>query len=528
MVVQLRSLKIFWKFFIAILCLLILIIIAASILFSKKEEAIIREEIHKKNVEITRNLSLNSREPILRRDYLTLYNLLKTLKDELDIAYGFIVDEKGRIIAHTDYDRLGGSIDMVNFKSVLSKNEVKVLSQNKLAVHQTPVNIKNEILGGVSLAFKESQIETAIFTRKKEAIREIIFIAFISLVIGAFGSFLLAYLITNPVKKLAWVSKKVGEGDLDQKIDVDSQDELGQLGKSFNFMIDRLKERQRIQELNEKLNIELMRAEKMSSVGQLTAGVAHELNNPLGSMLMYIKLALEEVPAASPLGRNLKRVEENIVRSQSIIKDLLDYSRQAEIEKIPLDIKDLMDKILIHFKKVFEEKKIKCSRNIAGDVPLIEGDEKLLSQVFSNIIQNSIDAMPKGGELEIKADVKECSLSSFGGSKTCFSGDNLKKKMVKIDFMDNGIGFSEEDISKLVDPFYTTKKNGSGLGLSICYGVVKSHGGLIKVKKRKNGGAMFTIILPLKLIENCWDLINCSMEQRQNCEFFRYKNLGVW
>jgi two-component system NtrC family sensor kinase len=225
---------------------------------------------------------------------------------------------------------------------------------------------------------------------------------------------------------------------------------------------------------------QLFHSEKLASIGRLAAGVAHELNNPLGAIMMYGLLALEDLSEESQPYANLKKVVKQAERCKKIVQGLLDFSRQRNHHVERLDINKAVEEIfeLMEIQSVFQD--IEIRKELDPLIPPIEGDKSQLQEVFINLALNAADAMEDGGILTIRS---------------------LKNKdTVKITFEDTGCGILEDEMKKIFEPFFTTKseKNGTGLGLSVSHGIIAKHGGEITVESWLNKGTTFTIRLPSK------------------------------
>jgi len=237
---------------------------------------------------------------------------------------------------------------------------------------------------------------------------------------------------------------------------------------------------------------QLIQVEKMAAVGQLAAGVAHELNNPLGGILGYSQFALEKIDQkpirqftqedTESFLQYLKDIERQTKRCRSIIQSLLKFSRASRKEEFePTDINSVLKETFMFTRHQVAKSKVRLVEKLAESLPLINGYSGQLQQVFTNLILNAVQAMPEGGTLTIN-------------SKT---GEDLKA--VEISFTDTGEGIPEENLSKIFEPFFTSKKvgEGTGLGLSVSYGLIKNHGGEIEVRSKKGQGTTFTVILPI-------------------------------
>jgi signal transduction histidine kinase/HAMP domain-containing protein len=238
---------------------------------------------------------------------------------------------------------------------------------------------------------------------------------------------------------------------------------------------------------------QLIQAEKMTGIGQLAAGVAHELNNPLSGILGYCQFALEKITQKplkdltgedlSTYSQYLKDIEQQSKRCKAIIQSLLKFSRaSAKGDFQPTDVNFVLKETLAFVKHQLDKHKVKLEEKLTSLPPPITGNASQLQQVFTNLILNAIQAMPDGGELTVSNKVSE------------------DKKILEISFANTGEGIPEENLSKIFEPFFTTKKvgQGTGLGLSVSYGIVKDHGGELEVESAEGKGATFTVILPIR------------------------------
>lgn len=302
--------------------------------------------------------------------------------------------------------------------------------------------------------------------------------------------------IIKPLQRMVVATQQIAKGDFDHKVEVQSSDEVGDLAASFNQMTERLKAanqeliewgktlenkvEERTRELIE-MQSHLVQSEKLASIGKLAAGIAHEINNPLGGILIYSHLLLEEAKKDTPAYENLKKIVKETTRCKNIVKGLLEFARPKEPEMIPTDINDCVDKALAIFERQALFQNISIRKDYSG-LPRIVADGAQLQQVFANIIVNAAEAIDGTGVLTIKTYL------------------DAKSSVIKIEFTDTGHGIKEEDLPRLFEPFFTTKEvgKGTGLGLAISYGIVQKHQGLIEVRSKIGQGSTFTVVLPVK------------------------------
>ena len=303
--------------------------------------------------------------------------------------------------------------------------------------------------------------------------------------------------IIHPLQKMVDATKKIAKGDLSHRVDVHSKDEIGELADSFNQMTEDLKAanekliewgktlekkvEDRTKELT-KMQTHLLQSEKLASLGKLAAGIAHEINNPLGGILIYSHLLLEDTSKDSPYYENLKKIVKETSRCKDIVKGLLEFARPKEPETSLTDINNIVDRSLAIIERQSLFQNIKIKKFYSSELPKIVADSAQLQQVFTNIILNAAEAMDGNGTLTLRT-----SLDGRG-------------RYINIQFSDTGHGIKEEDRGRLFEPFFTTKEvgKGTGLGLAISYSIIQKHQGTIDVVSQVDEGTTFTVKLPVK------------------------------
>jgi len=314
--------------------------------------------------------------------------------------------------------------------------------------------------------------------------------AFILLVI----LFIITSTIINPLRGMVVATNKIAEGDLNHRVEIDFRDEIGQLAHSFNQMTENLKianenllqwgktlekrVEERTKELREMQDY-LIRSEKLASLGKMAAGIAHEINNPLTSILINTHLMLEKCEKKDPDCENLTLIADETSRCAQIVKGLLEFARQNPPEKTKSDINELIDRTTQLLENQASFQNVKIIKNLEAGLPQLQLDKTKIQQVFWNLMLNACAAMPKGGNLTIISRLDD------------------DRKYVEIVFIDTGVGIPRENINKLFDPFFTTKSSGTGLGLAVSYGIIQQHDGKIEVKSEVGQGSVFTVKLPV-------------------------------
>ena len=333
-------------------------------------------------------------------------------------------------------------------------------------------------------------------------------------------SIFLSRSIVKPIQTLIHGMSRVSDGDLSYKTSVKSRDEIGLLGVAFNDMLMRLNKahqelqsktvelhdafnkisllnitlekrvEERTKELREKQH-QLVQAGKLAAIGQLGAGIAHELNNPIAGILGYTQFMLDivskenlKIDEVYTFKKYLQHIENGSRRCKEIVQNLLQFARKSPEEVVSVNVNNVVEDTLSLIERQLLVNKIEVIKNLAPDVKQVDGNRVQLQQVFTNIIINAQQAMPEGGQL--------------------FISTRNENGNVAMEFKDTGCGIPEKYKDRIFEPFFTTKMDwkGTGLGLSICYDIIKNHSGNIVVDSQLGKGAVFTIILPVKSDKN--------------------------
>ena len=361
--------------------------------------------------------------------------------------------------------------------------------------HAHPANQK--VLGVLDITIPLASIDQEI---SDNTAKVILFAILIILGISLTLSILVKNFIAKPVSKLLEGTKKVSAGDLHQRIIASRNDEIGELAKSFNKMTKNLSRanseimkwaktlEQRVEERSEELKKtqnQLIQSEKMASLGMMAAGIAHEINNPLTTILINSHLLLEDSACGKSAQEELKLIADEATRCGKIVQGLLDFARQTKPEMKLVDINLILKQTLAIIESQASFHNIVLNKKLANQLPQIMVDVNQMKQVFMNIILNAAEAMPEGGVLTIS---------------TSLSDD---KGYAYVTFADSGCGISQGNIDKLFDPFFSTKKSkGTGLGLAVSYGIVTKHNGDIEVESELGKGSTFTVKLPINQSRN--------------------------
>ena len=365
-----------------------------------------------------------------------------------------------------------------------------------------------ERIGTIRLVLSLEIVNETIYEAQATVIKLTVVVLFMSLLL--LTSFV--KVVTRPIKKLVEATDHIGRGDLTQKVDIHQHDEIGHLAQTFNAMVESLKQtRDEIEQYNRTLEekiiertleledaqAQLVQSEKLSAIGQLAAGVAHELNNPLGGILGYAQFTLEKMQKIDPeqvTAKDIKTyikyltdVEAQARRCKTIVQNLLRFSRSSRTTEFDeVDINTVIDDTCTFMEHQLKMKQIALIVKKHPDLPCISGNAGQLQQVFTNLIINAMHASPPETKIEVITRMSPA-LGEFAGA-------------VEIVCIDQGVGIPPEEVKKIFEPFFTTKEvgKGTGLGLSVSYGIIKEHGGEIKVLSGPGEGTTFTVILPVQ------------------------------
>ena len=346
-----------------------------------------------------------------------------------------------------------------------------VVNENYITRYEPLRNHAGEIIGILYVGARQS----ASFRLLDEVGRSITLTAIVMVLFTFLLATPVTRVITNPLKNLremAQVSKRVAQGETDVRLPVSYGGEVGQVATEFNAMLDTLQATRE----------QLVHSENLASLGQLAAGVAHELNNPLGTILLYAESAQRECAEDDPHCADLAVIVKETKRCKRIVADLLNFSRQHQVIAQPTDINALLQELIEMAPRRIKTVSIPIVTEFDPNLPIINSDTAQLRQVFLNIMTNAVEAMPQGGTLTVRTQ----------------TGPN---QMITVEIEDTGCGIPRENLGKLFTPFFTTKPigKGTGLGLAISYGIIKMHRGQINVKSQVGQGTTFIISLPVKL-----------------------------
>lgn len=228
----------------------------------------------------------------------------------------------------------------------------------------------------------------------------------------------------------------------------------------------------------------LIQAAKLAAVGEMAAGVAHELNNPLTTVVGFTELALDDLPIDSPIRKDLDLVLQEARRARSVVRRLLDFARQSETSRVKADINEIVDDVVMLTKHLMHTSHVVSEVRLGESLPWVLVDRNQIKQVVINLVNNGLYAMPQGGRLVVET-----------AEQTRYNSH-----WITLTVRDTGVGIPPENLQRIFEPFFTTRADsgGTGLGLSVTYGIVTDHAGMIEVESAVQQGSTFVVWLPLE------------------------------
>jgi signal transduction histidine kinase len=404
-----------------------------------------------------------------------------------------IFDEDGRVTRSGDKAEVGLTIDDIGleiFKAgVPSMPYLGGHGYNAFCMVETIHNeqdcrgchhTKSDVLAIFELCLSMKKTDEKVArNRRFLATSAVAIIALVSLAI----SLIFSAQVNAPISALVGVMRRAEGGDLSARAQLRRRDELGSLGRSLNSMIERLDTTQR--EVERFHTEQLIRAERLASVGELAASVAHEIKNPLAGISGAVQVLAENFPADDPQREVAGQILRQCERMDKTIRDLLSYAQPLTAEPYPTDINETVERACFMALPNPARAKVTVHRQFAAGLPRTLADGKHLEQAFLNLILNAVQAMPQGGELTLSTALREEAAAEGA------------RRIIEVTVADTGVGIAPQIREKIFSPFYTTRTQGTGLGLSITRKILEQDGGTISVESEPGKGTTFTVRIPV-------------------------------
>jgi signal transduction histidine kinase len=419
-------------------------------------------------------LSNNVIEPLLYEEFYTVISLLKgSMKSEDSIVvFAGVYDKSGEIVAKAYKNERYIKLIPPPYDFDRSGKELVVQEDADMPFYHLSVPITEESIGPIGflrLCLTKEFLFAALESLKRRIYLLGAAIMFFGIVFGLW----MARKVLRPILVINKGVKKIGEGELGHKIPEEGMGEVKELAVSFNKMSTELKELvDAIKSAQEKL----VRTEKLYAVGEFSAGVAHEIRNPLTSIKLLVQTIRNTGRSFS--GNDIDVIDKEINRINRIIRSFLAFAKPEKIEKRDVNIKEVLDDVLTITKPKMRQSGIQLIQKLPMATPIIYGNYDALKQVFLNLILNAMQAIDgDGGTIEVEAFADEKSLSVM--------------------IRDSGSGISEMDQKKIFDPFFTTKKEGTGMGLALTHNIIDEHSGRIDIESLPGKGTTIKVELPV-------------------------------
>jgi len=456
-----------------------------------------------------------------------LEKILATLPDLLNIVLYEFPAEPGESplpitsAGPTELPRQEGAPDLV--QRVREERQSLIDFANREKTHRVflaaPIFSRKAVVGATYAEFSTLQMDEALESLR-QASRNRRLLTGLAIVVAI--NLFLYFKVHRPVKRLLTAVESVSQGTMTSVIPIEEQDELGELAGTFNDMVRKIREAthdnaeltESLRAMNDSLQLKVSeataevmqknralahtnellsaaqrdaaRSQRLSAIGQVAANVAHKIGTPLTALSGHIQLMAEDPTLSTESRQRLETVEAQIERTSKIIQDMLLYARRPEPVRSPLDLNACVAECIALFRPEFDRRKIALVIEWSQHVEKVEADVQQLQEVFNNLIENALDAMPAGGTL----------ITRISPHAELEQPDH--RTWIEVEFSDTGCGMEAEQMAQIFQPFFTTKKarRGTGLGLAIALETVRAHGGQIKVDSNPGKGSRFTIVLP--------------------------------
>jgi len=357
----------------------------------------------------------------------------------------------------------------------------------------SPLKYKGRVIGGISVIASLVPVYDTLRNSEKLVI---LYLIIDTVILVLVGMYLLSRIVLVPIQRLLRMTEEYEDSEFIPSAGDAPANEIGNLSRALANMLKRLDENKKelknhiisLEKANDDLKAaqkEIIKSEKLASVGRLAAGIAHEIGNPIGIILGYIDLIYKGGLSPEEEKDFLTRVESEITRINVIIRQLLDFSRTSTEQIENCSVHDLVINTVEMLKPQSRMRELEIAVNLKAERDRVVADKNQLQQVFLNILINSIDALEEEGHSHGKPHIMVKSKNKNG--------------IIVLDFIDNGPGISAEDLERIFDPFFTTKEpgRGTGLGLSVCYRIIEGLGGTIRAESAPGDGMVINMELPL-------------------------------
>jgi two-component system NtrC family sensor kinase len=472
------------KFFLYSNTLILVTMTLVTFLAVEHERKSRYEAIARRGLSVTEVLSIAVTDALLYQELglVTEEGLIDNYLEEVRernrdlVRYVAVADTAGIVTHSSRWDLLGKRFDRALTRDAIGKpapSEIRILESGEGVLEvRMPLNISSRFWGSLAIGFSLAPIDQEVRAIARQA-------ALVAVILMLGNSLLTAVYVESlirPILDLNRTMKRAGVGDLAVRARGGRSDEVRELGEAFNRMMEELQQARGKEQAQQ---AQLAHTEKMAAVGTLAAGVAHEVNNPLAGILTCLEVLQANPDDGEARERYLALVEDGIRRIEHTVMNLLDFSRPRGIEARPTSLNERLRQVAELASYQARRNHVEIALELSREEPVVLADRFQMEQLFLNLVLNAIQAMPDGGSLTLRTSRTE--------------------NRVVAEVKDTGIGIRREIRDRVFDPFFTTRGvgQGTGLGLSVSYGIVTAHGGTIDFESEPGKGSVFRVGLPV-------------------------------
>jgi signal transduction histidine kinase len=477
------------KLLLMMFSLLLLTLASLFVLYWQAERTLIDQvEKHTMDLSTAIQISVERLTSQGRTDEARLQDYVSRLQRKGVNEISIISNEK-EVIASSNPKRVGATIDPRQRDLFITARLGETLATEKGQKHYNlivPIVVGNQRMGYALITMVLDDF--AEISRLNFIKRLVVTVLVFGL--GMMASLILSWRYTRPIDRVVQAARRVARGDLRESVPVERHDEIGELTTSFNDMVAKLR-------ANKELEDRLHQAERLSSIGQLASGIAHEIRNPLNFINLSIDHLRSRFLPTDPHSREefthlVSWMKTEIHRLNTMITNFLTYGKPLKLEARPCDLTPLLHDVVSMVSGKAEEQGIEVERDFSVNLPRVLIDGEQIKTCFVNVLVNAFQAMPQGGKLTITARLVN------GTDPSPPSPSSESGRWVEARFQDTGSGIASEDLAKVFEPYFTTKEVGIGLGLALTKKIVEEHGGVIALTSVRDRGTMVNIRLPVE------------------------------
>ncbi len=457
----------------------IAVVVAASTmavgwLILKEEKRTLESELRSKGMYIAELMSHNLIEPLLYEERHAILSILQSsMKSAESLIVSAEVYDKNRnlIVSATKNKRYRDmNLPPYKFESVLNTPDIGEDSVSNIYHLSLPVKVETmRTIGFLRLCITKEYLSGTLKGVKQQLFLFVTAVTIVGIIFGLY----MARKVLQPVLILSRGVSRVGEGEVGVEVPVVGYGEIRELSLSFNRMSVKLKE---LIDKMKSAQEHMVKTEKLYAVGEFSAGIAHEIKNPLTPIMMLMRRVKEEKESLTE--NDIEIIEEELQRIDKIVTEFLAFARPDKVEKTEVNINEVLKEVIAITRPKMDHSSIYHNEKYSPSLPDITGSHDALKQVFLNIILNALQAM-----------------DSHGGTMTIETSTDNGNLLAVIN--DTGTGIPEEDLERVFDPFFTTKNDGTGMGLALTHNIISDHSGKIDIDSVQGKGTTVKVILPI-------------------------------